>query len=183
MISAAKHDLQEALSENHLRQEFYFRINVVNIHLPPLRERREDIRLLAEYFLSYYLKSSPKTITGFDDAVFDILDCYDWPGNVRELENAVERAVALTAGDKITLNDLPPQIRASDCVDGRALDNLTLAHAKQKVIADLEYKYLLTQLHKHSGNVTEIAKDAGMTRRNVHRLLQRHGLDAAEWRN
>jgi transcriptional regulator with PAS, ATPase and Fis domain len=183
LISATNRDPEAVLSEGVLRQDFYFRINVVNIHLPPLRDRREDIHMLAEYFLSRCAKSSPKTIKEFDEAVIDILDCYDWPGNVRELENTVERAVALTTGDKITSSDLPPQIRASDYVDGRILENLTLVEAKRKTIAELERKYLLTQLSKHSGNVTEIAKDAGMTRRNVHRMLQRHGLDAAEWRN
>lgn len=183
LISASNRDMEHALSEGRLRQDFYFRLNVVNIHLPPLRDRREDIPLLSEYFLHSFLKSSAKTISCFDDEVISLFECYAWPGNVRELENVIERAITLAQGDRITLHELPPQMLASKGRQNSAFGKLTLVEAKQKAIEEVERQYLLALLSQHHGNVTKIAHDAGMTRRNLHRLLNRHHLDADAWRN
>lgn len=180
-ISASNQSLDNARTEGRLRDDFYYRLNVVNIPLPPLRERKEDISLLAYHFLQRALKSTGKKIQGFEDSVLSCFENYGWPGNVRELQNVVERAVALSNGEKITPAEIPTQMHCKRPeID---FDKLTLVEAKQKAIDETEKKYLLTLLKKHQGNVTKIAAESGMTRRNLHRLLNRHQLDANAWRN
>ncbi|OGU74054.1 MAG: hypothetical protein A2V93_07375 [Ignavibacteria bacterium RBG_16_34_14] len=182
LISATNMDLNKALEDRHLREDFYYRINVINIQLPPLRERQGDITLLAEYFLNRTLKSSPKDIQGFNKEVLHYFEKYNWPGNVRELENVVERAVTLAKGNTITLSELPPQIQKMD-VFQKSFSSMSLAQAKQKAIDEIEKKYLLFLLKKYNGNVTKVAEDAQMTRRNIHLMLNRHSLDPNSWRS
>ncbi|PJB00938.1 MAG: hypothetical protein CO127_06355, partial [Ignavibacteria bacterium CG_4_9_14_3_um_filter_36_18] len=110
LISATNQNIENALKQEMLRRDFYYRLNVINIHVPPLRERKEDIQLLAEHFLDKCLKSSSKEISGFTNEVIHALENYNWPGNVRELENNIERAVTLSKNNKITLADLPPHL-------------------------------------------------------------------------
>ncbi len=127
------------------------------------------------------MKSSSKEVTGFTDEALENLERYNWPGNVRELENVVERAVALVKGDFITTAVLPQSIQAGKS-SPYSFSDLTLAQAKQKAIDQTERKYLLYLLKKHKGNVTKIAQEANMTRRNIHRMLNRHSLDPNSWR-
>jgi len=181
LISATNRDLQTALSENHIREDFYYRLNVINIHIPPLRDRIEDISLLAKYFLQKILKSSPKEITEIDNEVIRLFENYNWPGNVREIENVIERAVTLAKTNRITSSELPPEI-FTDNNETISFDNLTLQEAKKLKIDELERKYLIHLLNKHKGHVTKIAEEAGMTRRNIHRLLNRHKIDPSSWR-
>jgi DNA-binding NtrC family response regulator len=181
LLSATNQDLQNALQEGQIREDFYYRLNVINIHLPPLRERKEDIRLLAEFFLQKILKSSPKEIAGFSDEVMNQFEKYNWPGNVRELENIVERAVTLAKGKTISLAEIPSELQSNDKHEF-SFANLSLSEAKQKAIDDIEKKYLVSLLRKYKGHVTNIAEDAGMTRRNIHRLLNRHNIDPNAWR-
>jgi DNA-binding NtrC family response regulator len=181
LISATNRNLQKALSDGIIREDFYYRLNVVNIDIPPLRDRKEDISFLAKFLLEKTLKSSPKTITDIDKDVIDLFEKYNWPGNVRELENVIERAVTLAKGNRITENDLPAEIITED--DSYiTFDNLSLQEAKKKKIDELERKYLIYLLNKHKGHVTKIAEEAGMTRRNVHRILSRHKIDPNSWR-
>jgi len=167
-----------------LRDDFYYRINVVNIHIPPLRERREDISLLAEYFLRNQLKSSTKDIGGFHHLVLQHFELYDWPGNVRELENVIEHAVAVSRGDEITLADLPTNITQdeSNYLISEQMNDLSLIELKNRTYDEVEKAYLLKYLKENNGNVTKIAEKAQMTRRNLHRLLNKHGLDPSSWR-
>ena len=181
LLSATNRDLQNALREGQIREDFYYRLNVINIHLPPLRERKEDIRLLAEYFLQNILKSSPKEIDGFTDEVMIQFEKYNWPGNVRELENVVERAVILAKGKKISLAELPSELQTNSS-NKDSFAGFSLAEAKQNAIDNIEKKYLIFLLRKHNGHVTKIAGEAGMTRRNIHRLLNRHNIDPGAWR-
>ncbi len=181
LLSATNRDLQNALREGQIREDFYYRLNVINIHLPPLRERKEDIRLLAEYFLQNILKSSPKEIDGFTDEVMIQFEKYNWPGNVRELENVVERAVILAKGKKISLAELPSELQTNSS-NKDSFAGFSLAEAKQNAIDNIEKKYLIFLLQKHKGHVTKIAGEAGMTRRNIHRLLNRHNIDPNAWR-
>ncbi len=181
LISATNRDLQNALEEGQIRNDFYYRLNVINIHLPPLRERREDIGLLAEHFLQKALKSSSKEVRGFDEHVIPQLEKYNWPGNVRELENVIERAVALAGGNIITISDLPREIQSNENRP-YSFEQLSLTEVKQKAIDDVEKKYLLYLLQKYHGHVTKISEEAGMTRRNIHRLLNRHNLNPQAWR-
>lgn len=182
-ISASNIDPDKALETNALRRDFYYRINVINIHLPPLRDRQEDVKLLAYSFLDCCLKSTTKEIFGFDNDVMACLESYSWPGNVRELENVVERAVALTREDIISLDDIPVQIRKSTKSKSVESKNLSLVDAKKEAIEKIEKEYLLRLLTQHHGNVTNIAKESGMTRRNLHRLLNRYQFNPVVWRN
>jgi DNA-binding NtrC family response regulator len=127
------------------------------------------------------LKSSSKEVIGFADEALEKLEKYNWPGNVRELENVVERAVILAKGELITTNEIPQSIQSGNSSSYSFFD-LTLAQAKQNAIDQTEKKYLLFLLKKHNGNVTKIAKEADMTRRNIHRMLNRHSLDPNSWR-
>ncbi|MFV1976388.1 MAG: sigma 54-interacting transcriptional regulator, partial [Candidatus Scalindua sp.] len=181
IISATNRDIQKALTDELIREDFYYRLNVINISIPPLRDRKGDIKLLANYFLNQKLKSSSKEVIGFTDEAMSKLEEYDWPGNIRELENVVERAVTLVKGEVITLSELPPAIQPKN-KSGFSFKDLSLADAKQKAIDNIEKKYLLYLLDKHSGNVTKIAEEAGMTRRNIHRMLNKHSIDPGSWR-
>jgi DNA-binding NtrC family response regulator len=181
LISATNQDIQKALNNEQLREDFYYRLNVVNIHVPPLREREGDIILLANYFLTQKLKSSTKEVLGFTNETLENLEKYNWPGNVRELENIVERAVALAKGDFITINEIPLSVQ-SEKSSSYSFSDLSLTEAKQKAIDQTEKKYLLYLLKKYKGNVTKIAEEANMTRRNIHRMLKRHSLDPNSWR-
>lgn len=181
VISATNRDPEKAMELEQMRKDFYYRLNVINIQLPPLRERKEDIVLLAEHFLKKFLKSNPKNISAFSDEVLDILESYNWPGNVRELENVIERAVTLAKGDIITTSDLPGKI-LSEAKESFPFEKLKLGEVKQKAIDELEKKYLLYLLKKHNGHVTNMSIEAGMTRRNIHRLLNLYGLDPDLWR-
>lgn len=182
LVSASNRNLEQALTEGRLREDFYFRLNVVNIHLPALRDRREDIPLLAYHFLEKYLQTSNKKIRGFDDAVMTLFDTYSWPGNVRELENVIERAITLATRPIITLEDLPPPLHRARALGRRNTTKMTLPEAKQQAVFETERKYLLHLLVRCRGNVSRVAREAGMSRRNVHRLLKRHKLNPLEWR-
>jgi len=182
IISATNENLRSALAAQKLREDLYYRLNVINIHLPPLRERKEDIRILALSFLEKFTASMHKSITGFSEEVFSLFEGYNWPGNVRELENIVERAVTLSKGTIITVAELPNQLFSSESLKG-SFDEIKFNDAKQMAINDVEKKYLLHLLEKHKGNITKMAEDAGMTRRNMHRLLNNHKLDTDQWRH
>lgn len=182
IISATNRDTKRMLSEENFREDLYYRLNVINIHLPPLRDRKEDISLLAKYFLRKFVLKSPKRIIGFDEDVLSLFENYEWPGNIRELENVIERAVTLSGGSYITPIDLPKELNNREDSSSVSIDKLNLSDAKQKVVYELEKKFLLNLLQKHKGNVSHIAEEAGMTRRNIHRLLNLHGLDPDDWR-
>ena len=181
LISATNQNIEQVLQEETLRKDFYYRLNVINIHVPPLRERKEDIQLLAEHFLDKCLGSSIKKINGFTNEVIHALENYSWPGNVRELENNIERAVTLAKDNKITLADLSPNVlsnqKAPTFYDGTSLIDL-----KHKAIEEIEKKYLLVLMEKYKGNITRVAEEAGLTRRHIHRMINIYKIDPDIWR-
>ena len=180
IISATNRNVQKLLSNGVLRKDFYYRLNVINIDIPPLRNRREDIALLANYFLKKFMENSSKKIQGFSDDVIHILENYSWPGNVRELENVVERAVTLTKNNFITQKDLPESLLRSESNNHTHLT--TLNDIKQNAIQEIEKKYLISLLEKHQGNISKISSEAGLTRRHVYRLLSYYDLNPNQWR-
>ncbi len=182
IVSASNQDLEEALAEGRLREDLYYRLNVISIHLPSLRERRDDIPLLCDYFMNKYLKGSSKNIRGISEAALKCLENHCWPGNVRELENVIERAITLSANDWIQPEDLPENIM---CIK----DKMQLVHidtplkeAKDKILAQFESEYLIKMLMCHNGNITRAAKSSGIDRRSFHRLLNRHKINSRDWR-
>ncbi|HZW38594.1 MAG TPA: sigma-54 dependent transcriptional regulator [Ignavibacteriaceae bacterium] len=181
LISATNRDPEKVMEEEKMRKDFFYRLNVINIHVPPLRDRIEDIPLIAEHFLKKFNSQAKKNISLFTDEVMRVFCSYRWPGNIRELENTVERAVTLAKHDKITLIDLPPQILNTEAGTGNFIGH-SLIEAKQKAVEDLEKRYLLFLMEKHKGNVTKIAEEAGLTRRHIHRLINNYDMHPDVWR-
>lgn len=183
VISATNRDPEEMILSGKLRRDFYYRINVIQIKVPPLRDREGDIELLAKYFLEKSLINSNKIIKGISKEAIEILNSYDFPGNVRELGNVIEHAVTFSSSDFITPEDLPSHLQhyvkhSHYSTKG----DLSITAAKNKIKDEIEKKYLTSLLKKYKGNISKMSSEAGMTRRNIHRLLKIHNIDPDEWR-
>jgi DNA-binding NtrC family response regulator len=165
IISATNSDLDEEVSAGRFRQDLLFRLNTVEIHLPPLRDRREDIPLLALYFLRQHSKRYRKNLEGFDDAATQLLLRYGWPGNVRELDHAVERAVLMSQGNFLQARDLGLQ---SGREVSRRLEDMSLEEVESFLIQKT--------LAQCDGNVSRAAEKLGLSRSALYRRLQRYGL-------
>jgi two-component system, NtrC family, response regulator len=141
LIAATNKDLKSAVEAGSFREDLFYRLNVVQVDMPPLRERREDIPLLAMHFLQKFTSENKKTVTGFTTEAMDYLTAYEWPGNVRQLENVVERCVVLSAGETVTVEDLPPDIRDEEAQFKSAVDllpgRINLAETLEKIEAAL----------------------------------------------
>jgi len=166
VISATNKDVKEAVAKGQFREDLYYRLNVVNIELPPLRERREDILLLAQHFLKKFGVENQKGITGFSPEATDFLLKYEWPGNVRELENAIERAVILAKNPLIEVADLPQE-------------SLTLTHSAPpgKNLGEVEKNHILNILDETGGNYSEAARILGISRMTLYKKIRAYGLD------
>ena len=177
VVSATNRNLREAAAKGGFREELYYRINVIAIELPPLRERAGDVRLLAHAFLRKY---GAGRVTALDDDVLEIFDRYRWPGNVRELQNVVERACALADTSTVRRRDLPDYVLAENAparapaVSGGPASHLPLSVAREQWMATLEGAYLRELLDRHGGNVSAAAKAAGIDRKTFHRLITKH---------
>jgi DNA-binding NtrC family response regulator len=172
IISATNSDLQKSVSEGKFREDLLYRLNTIPIHLPPLRERREDIGLLAEHFLNQHLKRYHKPVSGFLDQAMEALRDYAWPGNVRELDHTIERAVLLSGEDRIKVSDLGLMSTAApddaSAMNSPSLDDMSLEEVE---------KYLIQRtLKRNGGNATKTATDLGLSRSAFYRRLQRFGL-------
>ena len=177
LVTATNRDLESAVYEKRFREDLYYRINVVKIDLPPLRERGSDILALATHFLQRFAKQCGKPSLSLSVQVAERLTAYDWPGNVRELENCIERAVALARFDQMTIEDLPERIRAyrSDRFVVAADDPTDIV-----TIDELERRYLLRVLKLVGGNKSRAAQMLGLDRRTLYRKLERYGEMRAE---
>lgn len=165
IISATNADLKVAAAEGRFREDLLFRINTIEIHLPPLRDRREDIPLLAAHFLRQHAPRYRREVTGFDPAAMQALLDYPWPGNVRELDHAIERAVLLTQADQLRPGDLG--LRAGQ--DGTArLEEMSLEEVERVLIRKA--------LARFEGNVSRAAEALGLSRSALYRRLEKHGL-------
>jgi DNA-binding NtrC family response regulator len=169
-MAAANVDLGAAVADGRFRPDLFYRLNVVNLHLPPLRERSGDIELLAQHFLRRFAVESGKPAFRWQPATLRKLLRHGWPGNVRELENVVLRAVALAAGPVIKPEDvgLPFPIIIPSAQSHAAL--------KAKAILDFEKKYLDDLLRKHEGSISRAAVAAGQDPSNLRRLMRKCGL-------
>jgi DNA-binding NtrC family response regulator len=180
LVSATNRDLRELTAKGQFREELYYRVNVIAILLPPLRERKGDVTLLAHTFLKKYGQGRERPLRGFEPEVIQLLEAYPWPGNVRELQNVIERACALADGDTIAARDLPEHIRSSRPVSGSALaapaTTLPLKEAKSRWMTELESAYLAELLKRHGGNVSHAARAAGIDRKTFHRLINKYKL-------
>ena len=166
VISATNANLHEEVSEKRFREDLLFRLNTVEVHLPPLRERREDIPLLAMHFLRIYAQRYRKQLTAFDPAAVQALFDHSWPGNVRELDHAVERAVLLAREDPIKASDLA--LRARTEFGGKGLEDMSLE--------EVEATLIKKALARYSGNISQAAEALGLSRSALYRRLQKYGL-------
>jgi DNA-binding NtrC family response regulator len=176
VISATNRDLANVVARGEFREDLYYRLNVISIPLPPLRERRGDIPLIAHHYLKKYSASCGKAIQGFAPRALELLENYAWPGNVRELQNVVERAVVLAMGEFITPADLPEPIKTGPPVGEPPSFDLPLKRAKEEQVHAFERQYLRELLKRYGGNISRAAKAAGVDRKTIHRLLRKHDL-------
>ena len=166
ILAATNRDLEEAMRKSAFRDDLFYRISVINISLPPLRERSADIVLLAKTFLDRYANESKKKIKGFSSQVIEALERYPWPGNVRELENRIKRAVIMSEGKKITLEDLEMQSVAG------VKENILLKDAREH----LEKELILKAIARNENNLTKAASDLGISRPTLYDLMQKLGI-------
>jgi DNA-binding NtrC family response regulator len=181
LVSATNRDLRELVVKGQFREELYYRVNVIAIVLPPLRERKGDVGLLVHAFLKRYAPGREGPLKGFEPEALQILEAYAWPGNVRELQNVIERACVLAEGQTLTVRDLPPHLRVPAGTAGApppplSGTNLPLREAKAEWMTQLEAAYLADLLQRHRGNVSQAAKAAGIDRKTFHRLIKKYGI-------
>lgn len=172
IVSATNRDLKKEIAEGRFREDLFYRLNVVNIHIPPLRERKEDIPLMASAFLKEFAEENGKTIEGIDPKARSALYNYSWPGNVRELRNCIESAVVMCKGSVITCDDLPPGIRSG------AEDNYIKVSLGTNM-ADAEKEIILGTLNHLRGNKSKTAEVLGIGRKTLHRKIKEYGIEEA----
>lgn len=203
-ICATNRDLQMDIHAGRFRQDLYYRLGVIHIKMPALRDRGDDVLLLAKHFLQRLMPKSAPAKSFHDDALV-LLKEHHWPGNIRELRNVVECAIALSRNQQINVEDLPESIRTNsggstmpttaeqmEPVESpiqtphhtESNGNLTSSPAvsRQEAIEAAEFQYLMGLMRQHSGNVSEAARQAGLSRQGLHKLLKQHDIQAADYR-
>lgn len=205
-ICATNRDLQMEVNAGRFRQDLYYRLGVIHIDLPPLRSRGEDVLLLADHFLRQLTKSGAK-VQGFAEETLECFRRYRWPGNIRELRNVIERTVALCRGQLVEPRDLPEALRschnnwglrengqtlviqadagpsnANDGSMGNSSPAVSISASREEAIKAAEHQYLMGLMRSHSGNVSEAARQAGLSRQGLHKLLKQHEIQAADFR-
>jgi DNA-binding NtrC family response regulator len=179
VIAATNVDIAKAMMAGKFREDLFYRLNVITVSLPALRERPTDVPLLAQHFLKHYGKKLNKRLDRISDDALEALVSNSWPGNVRELENVIERATVLARGTEVTLSDLPPgfaERRGGAEDDLSSLLHMTYAQAKRLTLTAFDRRYLHGVMRKAEGNITAAANMAGLDRSNFRRLLKQHSL-------
>ena len=169
VIAATNRNLEEAIKDGTFRQDLYYRLNVISLTLPSLRERREDIPLLAYYFVAKFSKKCKRLVSGISPEARDCLLGYEWPGNVREMENAIERAVVLGNTDVLLPDDLPEALWATSPAPPHAI-------SYHEAVNEMKKEFILRVLEETNGNYTDAAKRLGIHPTNLHRLIRTLGL-------
>ncbi|MEW6078025.1 MAG: sigma-54 dependent transcriptional regulator [Thermodesulfobacteriota bacterium] len=183
LIFATNKNLEEMVAAGQFREDFYYRIFVYPIHIPPLRERKSDILPIAYYFLKQYSRNMGKTIDGFDDAAVSRMTEYNWPGNVRQLKNTIERAVILCEKERITLKELP-LLRESgefeEMIEHVPVNCEELKRLKKQIrdlaVQKVEKNFLFNALARNDWNISRAARETGMQRTNFQSLMKKRGI-------
>ncbi len=176
VVTATNRDLETAVEEKRFREDLHFAINVINLHLPPLRMRGNDVLLLAQHFVRTFAEKSRKEVTGLASAAADKLLAYGWPGNVRELQNVIERAVALTRYAQLTAEDLPEKVlHPTSATSAVEADESVLVPME-----DIERRHILRVLRAVGGHRTQAAKILGLDRKTLYRKLEGYGTEEVE---
>lgn len=183
-IAATNRDLEDEIKKGNFREDLFFRLNVIAIKLPPLRERSEDIPLLANYFLAKYNEHLNKNVKGFSLDAVSLLNSYQFPGNVRELENLIERAVMLTRGDEITSDLLEKMLSLNPAIKAPVfpISGATFKESRDFIMNLFEKQFVEEKLRSLNGNVTSAAKASGMTRQNFQRMMKKYGIRAEDFK-
>jgi two-component system, NtrC family, response regulator AtoC len=170
IVAATNRDLRKAVEEGRFREDLYYRLNVVTITVPPLRDRRQDIPLLAQHLLARFTRATGKPLRGFAKETVALLTSHPWPGNVRQLEHAIESAVALSASDIIVPDDLPPDVRG-------APDEPLAPHRPRMTLEEMKHWYVQRIVEEADGNKARAAEILGIDRRTLYRILERQPTD------
>ena len=173
VIAATNRDLRAMVTDGRFRDDLYYRINVLSIDVPPLRERREDIPVLIEFFLKKHTRNTSRLITGLTSDTRKVMMDYSWPGNVRQLESAIERAILLAEGDQITLEDLPTEVRQDV---GPATDGQFKLPAEGINFEEVERNLITQAMEQTDYNITKAAKLLGLTFRTLQYRLEKFGI-------
>lgn len=180
-LCATNRDLELEVNAGRFRRDLFYRLAVIHIELPPLRDRGEDVILLARHFLTQLQRERRPTID-FSDESLALLQRYTWPGNIRELRNAIERGVTMARGNKILPGDLPAAVQRIDLHGSKVRVQHSTGGTRAETVEDAERGYLVSLLRENSGNVAQSARQAGLSRQGLHKLLAKYGVDAAEFR-
>lgn len=181
IVAATARNLDEMIRQNQFRQDLYYRINVVRIDLPPLRERRDDIGLLAEYMVHRYGREMGRSLKGITPEAYQVLAQYRWPGNVRELANVIRRGIALTKEQMISVDDLPDEL-VSAAGQVRSTGALGYFDRREEHMARFDRQYLHELLVRHHGDVRTAAEEAKLPRGTLYRFMKKYGLDGGSFR-
>ncbi|MGD8519874.1 MAG: sigma-54 dependent transcriptional regulator [Desulfobacterales bacterium] len=173
VIAATNRNLEEEIQAGRFREDLYYRLNVVTVEVPPIRRRREDIPLLADFFLKQYAEKNRRLIKGFTPRATDLLMRYDWPGNVRELENIIERAVIMARGEVITPLEFPNELQKLD----EELKTAQVDLSPGRSLKEVEKDMILRTLEETGGNRTHAAKILGISRRTLQLKLKEYGIN------
>jgi len=188
LIFATNRDLEKMVAEGSFREDLYYRLYVFPIHLPPLRERRDDIPLLTHHLLAKVGERSGKEISSLSDGALKLLEEYDWPGNVRQLESVIERAIISCDGPVIEPRHLPRTVSAHGRPDAFAVPatNAEFLRLKKKLreqaVVDLEREFVLEALQRNSWNISKAAEQVGIKRPNFQALMRKHGINSRDFR-
>lgn len=176
VLAATNRDLREEVLEKRFREDLFFRLNVISIEVPTLRDRREDIPVLAAFFMQHFAERNHKTVKGFSPQAMDSLLRYSWPGNVRELQNVVERAVILCRGDLVLETDLPKNVSGAQAGEegSPASEDFSLAGMPLDMV---EKQAIESTLRQTGDNKSEAARRLGITRATLHNKLRKYGMD------
>jgi DNA-binding NtrC family response regulator len=179
VVAATNYNLPEAVNHGEFRQDLYYRLNVVAVHLPPLRERKDDIPLLAEHFLKFYSVENSKQISALSEKAMELLIAYAWPGNIRELENAIEQAVALSFQAVLVPEDLPRDVReqGSSRFPAPAPEDGQFLFSDTPSLEEVKKRYVLQVLKQSQGNVSATARILNVDRRSLYRMLARYKIE------
>ena len=173
IISATNTDIENRLKEGKFREDLYWRLNVIEVKIPPLRERRDDIEALAKHFIAKFSEEHKKNIKGVDKYALSLLLEYQWPGNVRELSNVIERAVVLAEGNYITIDDLPDKINKTENGDEKSDASSTL----KLHLSDYEKKLILKTYGLFNKDKEETAKALGIDLATLYRKFKKYGIE------
>jgi DNA-binding NtrC family response regulator len=188
VITASNRDLKEAVAVGDFREDLYYRLNVVCINLPPLRERREDVPLLVTHFMEKYKGEGKVQVKGITEEALKVLEQYHWPGNVRELENCVLRAMVLAKTDRVEVGNLPEEvIKGAGIWEVQTplnVEELKTLKKKERarVMSQIERQFIGEALRRNQGNVSRSAQDVGMDRRQFQNLIKKYGILVEDYR-